>query len=124
MWGTIDAVAGYDHILDVYHGIRAALAPFAEQRPAPADALQPLVRLGHDGLSALRDRRRVGDRDPLALYHEIWAAGVEAILEAGGVINDHHGVGSTLAPYLARQWGPAHGTLTRRSSERSTRRAS
>ena len=30
MWGTIDAVAGYDRILDVYHGIRAALAPFAE----------------------------------------------------------------------------------------------
>jgi alkyldihydroxyacetonephosphate synthase len=28
------------------------------------------------------------------------------------VINDHHGVGSTLAPYLARQWGPAHGTLS------------
>ena len=30
---------------------------------------------------------------------------------AGGVINDHHGVGSTLAPYLERQWGPAYGTL-------------
>ena len=38
---------------------------------------------------------------------------MEAILDAGGVINDHHGVGSTLAPYLARQWGPAHETLTR-----------
>jgi alkyldihydroxyacetonephosphate synthase len=36
---------------------------------------------------------------------------VEAILDAGGVINDHHGVGSTLAPYVARQWGPAYDTL-------------
>ena len=53
-----------------------------------------------------------GLEDPLAIYQEIWRAGVEAILAAGGVINDHHGVGSTLSPYLARQWGPAHGTLT------------
>ena len=77
-----------------------------------AHPLQPLVRVGHDGLPALRDRRRVGRRRiPLALYKEIWRAGVEAILDAGGVINDHHGVGSTLAPYLERQWGPAFGTL-------------
>ena len=27
------------------------------------------------------------------------------------MINDHHGVGATLAPYLERQWGPAFGTL-------------
>ena len=45
--------------------------------------------------------------DPLALYKRIWDAGVTAIFDAGGVINDHHGVGSTLSPYLERQWGPA-----------------
>jgi alkyldihydroxyacetonephosphate synthase len=27
------------------------------------------------------------------------------------VINDHHGVGSTLSPYLPLQLGAAHGTL-------------
>jgi alkyldihydroxyacetonephosphate synthase len=49
--------------------------------------------------------------DPVDVYRRVWRAGVEAILDAGGVINDHHGVGSTLAPYVARQWGPAYGTL-------------
>ena len=38
---------------------------------------------------------------------------MNAIFDAGGVINDHHGVGSTLAPYVGRQWGAAHSTLER-----------
>ena len=83
-------------------------------RAAPAHAPEPLVRLGRDGLPALHGRRTSRrSTTRLALYREIWAAGVEAILDAGGVINDHHGVGSTLAPYVARQWGPAYDTLLR-----------
>ena len=113
MWGTIDAVAGYDRILDVYHGIRDAMAPFA------AHGLRLRTHFSHwyDWGAMVYPRFVITDAssldDPLALYHEIWEAGVEAILEGGGVINDHHGVGVTLSPYLARQWGPAHGTLTR-----------
>jgi alkyldihydroxyacetonephosphate synthase len=113
MWGTIDAVAGYDRILGVYHGIRGALAPFAEH------GLRLRSHFSHwyDWGTMVYPRFVIADAsavaDPLALYYEIWEAGVDAILRAGGVINDHHGVGSTLSPYLARQWGPAHGTLTR-----------
>ena len=113
MWGTIDAVASYDRILDVYHAIRAALAPFAEH------GLRLRTHFSHwyDWGAMVYPRFLIDDvsglDDPLAVYKRIWEAGVEAILDAGGVINDHHGVGSTLAPYLARQWGPAHDTLTR-----------
>jgi alkyldihydroxyacetonephosphate synthase len=112
MWGTIDAVAGYDRILDVYHGIRDALAPFAEH------GLRLRTHFSHwyEWGTMVYPRFVIADTssvaDPLKLYHEIWAAGVEAILAGGGVINDHHGVGATLSPYLARQWGPAHLTLT------------
>jgi alkyldihydroxyacetonephosphate synthase len=113
MWGTIDAVAGYDRILDVYHGIREALAPFAEH------GLRLRTHFSHwyEWGTMVYPRFVIDDAsgvpDPLALYYEIWDAGVQAILRTGGVINDHHGVGSTLSPYLARQWGPAHGTLSR-----------
>ena len=113
MWGTIDAVAPYSRALDVYHAIRAALAPFDEH------GLRLRTHFSHwyDWGTMVYPRFQIADAsghpDPLALYKSIWAAGVEAILAAGGVINDHHGVGSTLAPYLARQWGPAHETLTR-----------
>jgi alkyldihydroxyacetonephosphate synthase len=52
-----------------------------------------------------------GHPDPVRLYKDIWRSGVEAVLDSGGVINDHHGVGATLSPYLERQWGPAFATL-------------
>ncbi len=112
MWGTIDAVAGYDRILGVYDAIRAALEPFS------ADGLRLRTHFSHwyEWGSMVYPRFVIadvsGEADPLALYRRIWDAGVNAILESGGVINDHHGVGSTLAPYLARQWGPAHATLS------------
>jgi alkyldihydroxyacetonephosphate synthase len=32
---------------------------------------------------------------------------VTAVLAAGGVMNDHHGVGLKLAPYMAAQHGAA-----------------
>jgi alkyldihydroxyacetonephosphate synthase len=113
MWGTIDAVAPYSRALGVYHAIRTALEPFGEH------GLRLRTHFSHwyDWGTMVYPRFQIADAsghpDPLALYKEIWGRGVEAIFEAGGVINDHHGVGSTLAPYLRRQWGPAHKTLTR-----------
>ncbi len=111
MWGTIDAVASYDRILPVYEGIREALRAYADQ------GLQLRSHFSHwyEWGSMVYPRFTIADvsrhPDPLALYKEIWRVGVEAILAAGGVINDHHGVGSTLAPYVERQWGPAFATL-------------
>ena len=111
MWGTIDAVAPFDRILAVYDGIRAALAPFSEH------GLKLRTHFSHwyEWGTMVYPRFVIADAsqvpDPAALYKDIWAAGVEAILGAGGVINDHHGVGATLAPYLERQWGPAFATL-------------
>ena len=112
MWGTIDAVAPYGTILGVYHAIRAALEPFE------ANGLKLRTHFSHwyDWGTMVYPRFVIpdvsGEADPMALYKDIWRAGVEAILDAGGVINDHHGVGATLAPYLERQWGgPAYATL-------------
>jgi alkyldihydroxyacetonephosphate synthase len=111
MWGTIDAVASYDRILAVYDGIRSALAPFAES------GLRLRTHFSHwyDWGTMVYPRFLIpdvsGHPDPAQLYKDVWSAGVEAILAAGGVINDHHGVGATLAPYLERQWGAAYATL-------------
>jgi alkyldihydroxyacetonephosphate synthase len=111
MWGTIDAVASYDRILGVYDAIRAALAPFA------GSGLRLRTHFSHwyEWGAMVYPRFLIADAsaepDPVALYKEIWRAGIEAIFAAGGLINDHHGVGATLAPYLERQWGAAYGTL-------------
>ena len=39
-----------------------------------------------------------GGEDALALHDQIWEDGITAVLAAGGVMNDHHGVGLKLAP--------------------------
>jgi len=112
MWGTIDAVASYRHVLDVYEAVRDAVGTrFA------GSGLTLRTHFSHwyEWGSMVYPRFVLPDiavlDDPLAVYKQIWGAGVEAILGAGGLINDHHGIGSTLAPYVQRQWGPAFGTL-------------
>jgi alkyldihydroxyacetonephosphate synthase len=111
MWGTIDAVASYDRILDVYDGIRAALAPFGGSGLRLRTHFSHWYEWGTMVYPRFLIPDTSGEPDPVALYKGIWRAGVEAILAAGGLINDHHGVGATLAPYLERQWGPAYETL-------------
>ena len=111
MWGTIDAVAPYGTILGVYEGIRTALAPFADRGLKLRTHFSHWYEWGTMVYPRFVIPDASGEADPAGLYKAIWAAGVEAILDAGGVINDHHGVGATLAPYLERQWGPAFGTL-------------
>ncbi len=48
-----------------------------------------------------------------ALHDRIFYAGVEAAMQAGAVLNDHHGVGMRLAPYMEAQFGAGMNTLRR-----------
>ena len=54
-----------------------------------------------------------GGPDALALHERIWEDGMTAALEAGGVMNDHHGVGIKLGPYMRRQHGAALDAMAR-----------
>ena len=54
-----------------------------------------------------------GGPDAVTLHDQIWEDGVRAILGAGGLMNDHHGIGLKLAPYMEAQYGPALDTLRR-----------
>ena len=112
VWGTIEAVATYSRIHDVYRAVRTAIdEPYADQ------GLTLRVHLSHwypwgtmiYGRFVVPD----GGPDATALHDRIWADGVHAILAAGGVMNDHHGVGLKLAPYMRDQYGPALDTLRR-----------
>lgn len=106
LWGTIEAVATYDRILDVYAALREAVGGrFA------GDGLVLKAHLSHwypwgtmiYGRFSIPD----GGADPDALHDAVWESGVSAILGAGGVMNDHHGVGLKLAPFMERQHGQA-----------------
>jgi alkyldihydroxyacetonephosphate synthase len=111
IWGTIEAVATYARIGDVYRAVRQAM------RPYEADGLTMKIHLSHwyPWGTMIYGRFVVADGGPdaLALHDRIWKDGVRAILSAGGVMNDHHGVGVKLAPYMREQHGAALDTLRR-----------
>ena len=104
VWGTIDVVATYARIGAVHR----ALETRGARRATPPDGLQLRMHYSHwyRWGTMIYARFLVPEGD-LELHDRIWHDGITAVLEAGGVMNDHHGVGLKLAPYMAAQHGPA-----------------
>ena len=106
IWGTLDVVATYARIEAVYEALRAAV-----REPYRDTGLQLRMHFSHwyawgtmiYGRFVVPD----GGPDALALHDRIWEDGMTAALDAGAVINDHHGVGIKLGPYMRRQHGAA-----------------
>jgi alkyldihydroxyacetonephosphate synthase len=112
IWGTLDVVATYDRIHAVYDALhRAVRVPYA-----PA-GLQLRMHFSHWYLWGTMIYGRFvvpdGGPDALALHDRIWEDGMTAALAAGAVINDHHGVGLKLGPYMRAQHGAGLDTIRR-----------
>jgi alkyldihydroxyacetonephosphate synthase len=106
IWGTLDFVATYARIEAVYDALhRSVRVPYADT------GLQLRMHFSHwyawgtmiYGRFVVPD----GGPDALALHDRIWEDGMTAALDAGAIINDHHGVGIKLGPYMRRQHGAA-----------------
>jgi alkyldihydroxyacetonephosphate synthase len=112
VWGTIDVVASYSRI----HAVHQALQHAVRDRYAP-QGLQLRMHFSHwyrwGTMIYARFLIPDGGPDAAALHDRIWKDGITAVLDAGGVMNDHHGVGLKLAPYMARQHGASLETLRR-----------
>jgi alkyldihydroxyacetonephosphate synthase len=110
IWGTLDVVAGYDRIEAVYEALRVAV-----REPYADSGLELRMHFSHWYLwgTMIYGRFVVPDGGPeaLALHDRIWEDGMTAALDAGAVINDHHGVGLKLGPYMRRQHGAALDTM-------------
>jgi alkyldihydroxyacetonephosphate synthase len=112
IWGTLEAVAPYARIYHVYRAVKTAVeAPYADH------GLTLKVHFSHwyPWGTMMYGRFVVPDGGPEAvdLHDRIWEEAVQAMLGAGGVMNDHHGVGLKLAPYMRAQHGPALDVLRR-----------
>jgi alkyldihydroxyacetonephosphate synthase len=106
IWGTLDVVATYAKVEAVYDALHNAVrVPYADT------GLELRMHFSHwypwgtmiYGRFVVPD----GGPDALALHDRIWEDGMTAALDAGGVMNDHHGVGIKLGPYMRRQHGDA-----------------
>jgi alkyldihydroxyacetonephosphate synthase len=106
IWGTLDVVATYARIEAVYEALRRSV-----REPYRDVGLELRMHFSHwypwgtmiYGRFVVPD----GGPDALALHDRIWEDGMTAALDAGAVINDHHGVGIKLGPYMRRQHGAA-----------------
>src|SRR4051812_42907590 len=112
VWGTIDVVASYTRIHDVHRALQVAV----RERYAP-EGLQLRMHFSHwyrwGTMIYARFLVPDGGSDAAALHDRIWHDGITAVLQAGGVMNDHHGVGLKLAPYMAAQHGASLEALRR-----------
>src|ERR671916_531654 len=110
IWGTLDVVATYSRVEAVYEALhRAVREPYADA------GLELRMHFSHWYLwgTMIYGRFVVPDGGPnaLALHDRIWEDGMTAALDAGGVMNDHHGVGIKLGPFMRRQHGASLDTL-------------
>jgi alkyldihydroxyacetonephosphate synthase len=108
IWGTIDVVADFAHIEAVYHAVTNAI-----HNAVPSEwNLQLTTHFSHwyEWGSMIYARMKIptGPSDlaeAKRLHDDVFRAGIEAALAAGAVMNDHHGVGMRLAPYMQAQHG-------------------
>src|SRR3954447_8827817 len=112
IWGTIDVVASYSRIGAVHEALQTAV----RERYAP-QGLQLRMHFSHwyrwGTMIYARFLIPDGGSDAGPLHDRIWEDGITAVLAAGGVMNDHHGVGLKLAPYMSAQHGASLETLRR-----------
>jgi alkyldihydroxyacetonephosphate synthase len=114
IWGTVDVVADFAHIEAVYHETTRAI----RDAVAPEWNLSLNTHFSHwyEWGSMIYARMKIPTGpanldEAKALHDSIFRAGVEAAMRAGAVMNDHHGVGLRLAPYMAAQYGAGMGML-------------
>jgi alkyldihydroxyacetonephosphate synthase len=116
IWGTVDVVADFEHIEAVYKATTEAI-----QVACPPEwnlSLHTHFSHWYEWGSMIYARMKVptGPSDlaeAKALHDAIFKAGIEAALAAGAVLNDHHGIGLRLLPFMGAQYGAGMSTLSR-----------
>lgn len=104
MFGTLDTVSTYANIEKIYWALKETIEAF--------EGVRFIAHFSHwyEWGVMVYDRFIIDNppEDPeeaMRLHNQIWNAGIRAILENGGVVNDHHGVGLKLGRLMKEQYG-------------------
>ena len=113
MYGTTETVTTYQNIERVYYAEKAAVEEtFADW---DVDFIGHFSHWFHWGVMVYtRFIVKNPPEDPqeaLRLHNRIWETAMSAVLENGGMVNEHHGVGLKLSRFMRRQYGSAWGLL-------------
>ncbi|MFN2222824.1 MAG: FAD-binding oxidoreductase, partial [Candidatus Promineifilaceae bacterium] len=109
MYGTTETVTTYDKIENLYWSEKKAV-----EEGYPEWDIQFIGHFSHwFHWGVMLYCRFIIENPPedaqeaLQLHNRIWNTAMTAVLENGGMINEHHGVGLKLARYMRRQYGDA-----------------
>jgi alkyldihydroxyacetonephosphate synthase len=110
IWATIDVVADFTHIEGVYDAVTKAIRDAVD--PEWNLALGTHFSHWYPWGSMIYARFKIPKgpdtlAESMALHDQIIGDATHAALQAGAVLNDHHGVGARLAPYMRDQLGDA-----------------
>ena len=110
IWCTMDVVADFAHINAVYDKVTVAMKNAVD----PKWKLSLVTHFSHwyEWGSMIYPRFKIPTGpdnldEAMALHDKIVRDATKAALEAGAVINDHHGVGMRLGAYMKDQLGSA-----------------
>ena len=109
MYGTTETVTTYDKIENLYWSEKRAIEEgYADWN---VKFIGHFSHWFHWGVMLycrfIIEEPPEDPEEALRLHNRIWNTAMTAVLENGGMINEHHGVGLKLARYMRRQYGDA-----------------
>jgi alkyldihydroxyacetonephosphate synthase len=115
MYGTTETVTTYDKIENLYWAEKKAVEEgFAEWNVKFIGHFSHWFHWGVMVYSRFIIEEPPADaQEALQLHNRVWNAAMTAVLENGGMINEHHGVGIKLGRFMRRQYDDAWPFLLR-----------
>jgi alkyldihydroxyacetonephosphate synthase len=109
MYGTTETITTYDQIEKLYWAEKKAVEEgFAEWNIKFIGHFSHWFHWGVMVYSRFIIEEPPSDaQEALQLHNRVWDAAMTAVLENGGMINEHHGIGLKLGRFMRRQYGDA-----------------
>jgi len=109
MYGTTETVSTYDNLMDIYRNQKQAVEETYDDWDI--SYIAHWSHWFHWG-SGMYSRFLIEDppddpEEAIRLHNRVWNTAVTALIENGGMINEHHGVGLKLDRFMRRQYGNA-----------------
>jgi alkyldihydroxyacetonephosphate synthase len=99
---TMEVASTWDRLVPMYHAVLRALSPFVFVMAHFSHAYPDGGSIYFTFAGSARD-----DDEALRKYDAAWAAALRAVVDAGGTLSHHHGVGRSKAPAMRREQGAA-----------------
>ncbi len=97
---TMEVAATWDRLMDLYDGVRKAIAPFAFVMAHFSHAYPEGCSIYFSFAGPASDPLEARQR-----YDRLWSEALAAATRAGGTISHHHGVGRSKAHFMTEEHG-------------------